>query len=163
MLQGLNGILIAGGLSAIVAGGIGLKIGADNEARKCDRKIEAVRKAAEEVINIKLQEILTLEAEKKQAVGEVDKVNATTRKQFEDLQAMLVADTVKREEASVKVEKAATAAARDAREASSRAQAAREAIQNVPEKCAAAGVPDDVVRMLNGILAPAPEARVGHR
>lgn len=156
MLTGLNGMLVAGGLSALVFGSIGLKIGADGEARKCDAKVEAVRKAAEGIINAKLQEILTLSAEKAQAVSEVEKVNATTKRQFEELQVMLAADTVKREEASIKVEKAATQAARDAREASSRAQAAREVIQNAADKCAAAGVPDDVVRMLNGIRTPAP-------
>lgn len=155
-MQGLNTLLITGGLAALIAGGLGLKIGADNEARKCDAKIEAVRKAAEGIINVKLQEILTLQAEKSQAVSEVAKVNATTRKQFEDLQAMLAADTVKREEASARVEKAATQAARDARDASTRAQAAREVIKNAADKCAAAGVPDDVVRMLNGIRATAP-------
>ena len=156
MLSGLQGMLIAGGLGAIVFGAVGLKMGADGEARKCDAKVEAVRKAAEGIINAKLQEILTLQAEKAQAVAEVDKVNTTTKRQFEELQVMLAADTVKREEASIKVEKAATQAARDAREASSRAQAAREVIQNAADKCAAAGVPDDVVRMLNGIRAPAP-------
>lgn len=150
----LQGILISAGLAAIVAGGIGLKIGSDNEARKCDGKIAVVRKAAEEVINAKLQEILTLTAEKAQAQAEVAKVNETTHRQFAELQTMLSADAVKRDEASAKVEKAATQAARDAREASARAQAAREVIQNVADKCAAAGVPDDVVRMLNGVLAP---------
>lgn len=156
MLQGLNGMLLAGGLAAVVGLGVGLKIGADGEARKCDAKVQAVKTAAEGIINAKLQEILTLQAEKAQAVSEVDKVNATTKRQFEELQLMLAADTVKREEASAKVEKAASQAARDAREASTRAQAAREVIQNAADKCAAAGVPDDVVRMLNGIRTPTP-------
>lgn len=156
MFGKLNGLLVTGVLAGVAGLGLGAKFGADHESRKCEAKVAAVRKAAEEVINAKLQEILTLQAEKAQALSEVEKVNATTRKQFEELQALLTADQAKRDEAAIKVEKAATQAARDAREAATRATAAREVIQNVADKCAAAGADPEFVRMLNGILAPTP-------
>lgn len=156
MLGKLNGLLLTGVLAAVAGLGLGLKLGADHEARKCETKITAVRKAAEEVINAKLQEILTLQAEKAQALDEVEKVNATTRKQFEELQLLLTADQAKREEAAGKVEKAATQAARDAREAAARATEARKVIQNVADKCATAAADPEFVRMLDSILAPTP-------
>lgn len=156
MLKGLNGALIGAGLAAIMAFGFGLKIGADGEHRKCEAKIAAVRKAAEEVINGNLQEIAVLQVERAQAQAEVAKVNETTLRYFNEMQALLTADQAKRDEAALKVEKAATDAARNAREAAARAQAAREVIQNVADKCAASGADPEFVRMLNGILAPDP-------
>jgi membrane protein involved in colicin uptake len=156
MINGLQGMLVSAGVAALVAFGAGWKFGGDSQAVKCQKDIAHVRKVAEDLINVKLQEIMTLQAEKAQAQAEVAKVNDTTRKQFEELQTLLAADQFKREEAAIKVERAANQAARDARDAATRAQAAREAIQNVADKCAAAGVPDDVLSMLNSILAPTP-------
>lgn len=152
----VQGMVIGGVVLAAVSFGAGMKVGADGEARQTEEKIETVKKASAKLIDEKLQEILTLQAEKAQALAEVAKVNATTMAQFQELQAILAADQVARTEASARVEAAAKDAARQARTAGERAQAAREVIQNVADQCARAGVPDDVVRMLNGILAPAP-------
>lgn len=156
MFKGLNGALIGAGLAAIVAFGFGLKFGADGEHRKCEAKITAVRKAAEEVINGNLQEIAVLQVERAQAQAEVAKVNETTLRYFTEMQALLTADQAKRDEAALKVEKAAIDASRNAREAATRAQAAREVIQNAADNCAGAPVSDDLLRMLNGIRTPAP-------
>jgi uncharacterized protein YyaL (SSP411 family) len=147
--------MVIGGLAgAALAGVAGMQFGKSLEKAACDKRIEVLQEAAAKLIDQKDAEIVVLQVEKAQAQGEVAKVNATTRKQFEDLQLLLSADQVKREEASLKVEKAANQAARDAREAASRAQAAREVIQNVADKCASAGADPEFVRMLNGILAP---------
>ena len=154
MFSGFQGMLVSAGLAAVVAFGVGWKWGSDSQTAKCTQQITQVRKIAEDLINTKLQEIMTLQAETAQAHAEVAKVNQTTRLQFEELQTLLTADQAKREAASIKVERAANQAAVAAREAATRAQAAREVIQNVADKCASAGVPDDVRRMLDGILAP---------
>lgn len=156
VLSGLQGMLVSAGLAGLVAFGAGWQLSADRQKGECQKQITRVKEIADGLINSQQQEILTLTAEKAQAQAEVAKVNAETMRQFEALQAMLTADQLKREEASELVARAANQAARDARTAATRAEAAREVIQNVADKCAAAGVPDDVVELLNGILAPAP-------
>jgi hypothetical protein len=151
-MMNLQGMLIAGGVAALVAGGIGLQVGKGLEKSACEKRIEVVEKAAAKLIDEKDAEILVLKAEKVQAQGEVAKVNAETLRQFNELQALLTADQAKRDEAAARVEAAAKQAAVNARDAAAKAQAAREIIQNVADQCARAGVPDDVVRVLNDIL-----------
>lgn len=155
-LSGFQGMVVSAAVAGLLAFGAGWKVGGDSQAVKCQKEVARVREIANNLINQQQQEILTLQAEKAQAQGEVAKVNAETNRQLEALAAMLTADQMKREEAAALVATAANQAARDARTAASRAAEAREVIQNVADKCAAAGVPDDVVELLNGILAPAP-------
>jgi Na+-translocating ferredoxin:NAD+ oxidoreductase RnfC subunit len=151
-MMNLQGMLIAGGVAALVAGGIGLQVGKGLEKGACERRIEILEKAAAKLIDQKDAEILVLSAEKAQAQAEVTKVNAETLRQFNELQVLLTADQAKRDEAAIRVEAAAKQAAVNARDAAAKAQAAREIIQNVADQCARAGVPDDVVRVLNDIL-----------
>lgn len=148
----LQGMLIAGGVSALVAGGIGMQVGKMMERGACETRVKALEKAAATLIDKKDTEILILGAEKAQAQAEVAKVNSETLRQFNELQLLLTADQAKRDEASARVEAAARQAAANARDAATKAQAAREVIQNVADQCARAGVPDDVVRVLNDIL-----------
>lgn len=156
MLTGFQGMAVAAAVAGIAAFGVGWKVGGDNQKAQCDKQIAVIKKVADDLINSQQQEILTLQAETAQAQGEVAKVNAETHRQFAELQALLTADQTKREEASARVAQAANQAARDARTAAQRADAAREVIQNVADKCASAGVPDDVVQLLNGLLSPTP-------
>jgi hypothetical protein len=151
-MMNLQGMLIAGGVAALVAGGIGMQVGKGLEKGACDKRIDVLEKAAASLIDKKDAEILTLRAEKAQAQAEVAKVNAETLRQFNELQVLLTADQAKRDEAAARVEAAAKQAAVNARDAAAKAQAAREIIQNVADQCARAGVPDDVVRVLNDIL-----------
>lgn len=151
-MMNLQGMLIAGGVAALVAGGIGMQVGKGLEKGACEKRIQIIEKAAASLIDQKDAEILTLGAEKAQAQAEVAKVNAETLRQFNELQVLLTADQAKRDEAAIRVEAAAKQAAVNARDAAAKAQAAREIIQNVADQCARAGVPDDVVRVLNDIL-----------
>jgi hypothetical protein len=156
MLTGLQGMLVSAGVAGLLAFGAGWQLSADRQKAECQKQVAVIKKVADDLINSQQQEILTLQAETAQAQSEVAKVNAETHRQFAELQALLTADQLKREEASALVAQAANQAARDARTAAQRADAAREVIQNVADKCASAGVPDDVVQLLNGILAPTP-------
>lgn len=122
------------------------------------REAAAERKAAEKIINRTL-------AERDQARAEVDKVNAAIAAQVRELAAILSADQVERAEAAKRMEAAAVKAAAEAKRAGERALAAREVIQNVADQCARAGVPADVLRVLNDfgsapmgpVRMPAPE------
>lgn len=150
-------MLVAGGIAGLVAFGGGMSFGKWLEKGACEKRIEAVKEAAAELIDKKDAEITTLGLEKAQAQAEVAKVNAETLRQFNELQTLLSADQVKRDEAATRVEKAAQLAAANARDAAAKASEARKVIQNVADQCARAGVPDDVVRVLNDILgAPSP-------
>lgn len=120
----------------------------------CDRKIQAVRHASEKLIAQGLQEIATTTAERDQAKAEVDKVNASTMAQLTALQTMLADDKVKREEASLRIEAAAKEASRNARTSAERAQAARDLMDKIADRCAGAPMPPDVKRLLDGILDP---------
>lgn len=150
-------------LQAMVIGGIalagfsawsGAKVQKGWDHADCDRKIQAVRNASEKLIAAGLQEIATTAAERDQAKAEVDKVNATSVAQFEALRLMLADDKVKREEASLRIEAAAKEASRNARTSAERAQAARDLMDKIADRCAGAPMPDDVKRLLDGILDP---------
>lgn len=144
----LIGALVAG----LAAGGLAWQIRGGVEKAACQSRIGDVMKASAELIDRKDSEIHVLQIEVAQARAEVVKVNETTRKQYEELQALLSADQIKRDEAAARVEAAARQAAANAKDAALKSQAAREVIQNVADQCARAGVPDDVVRVLNDIL-----------
>lgn len=98
-------------------------------------------------------------SERDQARAEVDKTNAAIAAQVKELAALMSADQAERQAAAMRMEEAATNAAKEAKLAGQRALAAREVIQNVADQCARAGVPDDVVRVLRDISGPA--AHVG--
>lgn len=159
----LQGMLLGGVALAAISGFAASQVQRGWDQNDCSKKIEAVKKASAKLIDAKLQEILTVEAERDQARAEVAKVNASTAQQLADIQKLLADDQVKREEASARVEAAAKEAARNAKAAGDRAQAARDLMATITDKCAGAGVPDDVLRMLNGILDPAAKAGVGDR
>lgn len=148
----LQGTLIGGLALAAIAGWGGAQVQKGFDHAECDRKIQDVRKASIKAINDQLQINLVLRAERDQAKAEVDKVNATTMAQFKALEEMLADDRVKREEASARIEVAAKEAAKNARTASERAQAARDA--GSQDRCAIADIPDDILRMLDGIGDP---------
>lgn len=112
---------------------------------KAERAAMTQRAAAERVINRVL-------AERDQARAEVEKVNAAIAAQIKELAAIMSADQAERTAAGARMEAAARMAAREAKQAGERALAAREVIQNVADQCARAGVPADVVRVLNDII-----------
>lgn len=145
----IGGLAIAG-LSAFAAS----QVQRHFDQAACEGSMKKIREASVVVINAKLQEILTLTAERDQAKAEVDKVNATTAAQFAALQTMLADDKVKREEASLRIEAAAREASKNAKTAGDRAQAIREIVDKVADRCAGADIPDDLKRMLDGILEP---------
>lgn len=152
---GMQGMLVGGlAIAALAAfGGSHLQKGIDERA--CERKVEKLRTASIAALNVVLQDKLTAEAERDQALGEVRKVNATTAAQFLALQTMLQDDQVKREEASIRVEAAAKEAARNAKTAGDRAQAARDLMVKIQDQCAGTDVPAELLRMLDGIADPA--------
>lgn len=147
-----QGMLVAGGLGALVAGGIAWQVRGGIEKGACAARVETVMREAGRKIDEKDAEIRVLTVEKAQAHAEVAKVNETTARQYLELQQLLTADQAKRDEAATRVEAAARQAAANAKDAAAKSQAAREVIQHVADQCARAGVPDDVVRVLNDIL-----------
>lgn len=142
--------------AAAIAGFSGYFAWRTGDAMGYDRGLGHAADKIRPVIEKMDAEIATLSAEKDQAQAEVAKVNETTARQFAELQGLLTADQAKREEAAARVEKIAAEAAREARQAGQRALAARELIQNVADECARAGVPADVLRVLNDILDAPP-------
>jgi hypothetical protein len=98
--------------------------------------------------------IIRTVAERDQARAEVDKVNGAIASQVAELAKLMSADKDERTAAALRMEAAATSAAKEAKLAGQRALAAREVIQNVADQCARAGVPDDVVRVLRDITGP---------
>lgn len=148
----IKAMMIGAAVAAVVAGGAGMTFGRWLEKGACDKRVAVVEKAAASIIDRKDSEIMTLGAEKAQAQAEVAKVNAETLRQFEEMKTLLTADQEKRDQAALRVEAAAKQAAVNARDAAVKAQEARKVIQNVADQCARAGVPDDVVRVLNDIL-----------
>ena len=148
----IKAMAIGAALGGLVLGGAGLQLGKSMERSACDKRLEVVQRAAASLIDAKDREILVLGAEKAQAQGEVAKVNAATLAQFEEMKQLLTADQAKRDAAAVRVEAAAKQAALNARDAAAKSIEARKVIQNVADQCARAGVPDDVVRVLNDIL-----------
>lgn len=148
MIGGWQGMLVGGLALAGVAGLAGFRAGENHGLSSAAKQIAPV-------ITGLNAEIAVLKVEKAQAVAEVAKVNATTAAQVAELKSLLTADADARAAASIRVEKAAQLAAANAKEAGARAQAAMEVIRNVADECARAGVPPDVKRMLDGILAPA--------
>jgi hypothetical protein len=155
-MTGFQGPLIAAVLSGVAALAVGWKLGGDSQRIACQKQIAEIRRVADDLLNKQLTEIKTLQIEKAGAFAEVDKVNATTVRQFNELQALLSVDAAKRAAASVQFEKAITQAGRDARDAATRAADARKVIENVANDCARAGMPDDVVGVLNGIIGATP-------
>lgn len=119
-----------------------------------------VKQVAEELAASKRVAIRLL-AERDQARAEVDKVNASIAMQVKELALLMSADSVERAAAAVRMEAAATTAAREARLAGQRALAAREVIQNVADQCARAGVPDDALRVLRNITGPSADMGQG--
>ncbi|MGL4443094.1 MAG: hypothetical protein ACRCU1_05680 [Alsobacter sp.] len=154
---GLKGMLLAGGLAALVTGGFAYKLGHDSGLSRAVKMVSVERdkitKAATKVIDGQIAEMTVLKAELAQARGEVVKVNTEILRQLEEQKTLLTADAEARQAASIRVEAAARQAAVNAKEAGARAQAAMEVIRNVADQCARAGVPPDVVRVLNDILS----------
>lgn len=154
-MMNLQGILIGAGLSALVSGGIVWQIKGAIDKGACAVEIDKVSKAAAIVIDRKDAEISTLTAEKRQAQGEVDKVNAESARQVAENEALRTVDQAKRDEAAIRVERAAQQAARDARTTAERVLAALEAMKaNATDKCVNADVAGDVRKLLDGILTP---------
>lgn len=156
MFNGLQGMLIAGGLSGIVALGIGYKMGADHEANRCQKivaaEVQKVKDAAADLIDHELALRAKAETEAAFAKGEVAKVNAQIATQLAEQKALLLADQAAREEAAKKSDAAAAQAARQSRETAAKFQAALEALKNDPDQCAHAPVSPDVKRMLDDLL-----------
>lgn len=149
-----QGTIIGALALAGVAAFAGSQVQRQIDHADCDRKLQELRAASVKALNEQVQINLTATAERDQAKAEVDKVNATTAAQFTALQAMLADDKVKREEASLRIEAAAKEASRNAKTAGERAQAVREIVDKVSDRCAASDIPDDLRRMLDGILEP---------
>ena len=152
-MMNFKAMSIGAALGGLVLGGVGLQAGRWMERGACDKRVAALERAAATLIDKKDAEILVLGTEKAQAQAEVAKVNSATLAQFEEMKLLLTADQAKRDAAAVRVEKAAQQAALNARDAAAKSIEARKVIQNVADQCARAGVPDDVVRVLNDILA----------
>jgi len=159
MIPGLNGMLLAGGLSAVIAGGLGMKAGALLEQAHSTRELERHDKAAAKLIEKKDGEIGTLGTEKSQCAAEVAKYNAASAEQVEKNRLVDEADRAARQAASQRMERLIIQASKDARDAAERSDRAREVILNVSDQCARAGVPADVLSVLNDILDP-PKAGV---
>lgn len=149
-----QGTIIGAVALAAVAAFAGSQVQRHFDNIACAGKLEAMRKASVKAINDQVQLNLITSAERDQAKAEVDKVNATTAAQLTALQAMLADDKVKREEASLRIEAAAREASRNAKTAGERAQAIRDIVDKVADRCASSDIPDDLRRMLDGILAP---------
>lgn len=156
MIAGGRLALVGMAAAGLIGAGFGMKYGHDLGERRGAKMVIDVRRASEKVITAKLGEIRTLTLERDQARAEVAKVNAETARQYAELKTLLTADADARAAAAVKVEAAATKAAKEAKLAGERVLLAKEVIQNVADACARAGVPDDVVRMLDSILAASP-------
>lgn len=144
-------LIMGAAVLAIAAGLAGSQIQKRIDAGECAKEVHKVRQAGVDALNLLNIEAETRGRERDQARREVEKVNATTAAQYNALAAMLADDRVKREEASTRVEAAAKEAARNARTATERATAARDLISQSPDRCASAAIPDDLVRMLDGI------------
>lgn len=148
----MNQAFIFGGIAlALGAGFAGSQIQKRIDAGECAKEVQKVRQAGVDALNLLNIEAETRGRERDQARAEVEKVNATTAAQYTALAAMLADDRLKREEASTRVEAAAKEAARNAKTAGERATAARDLISQSPDRCASAVIPDDIVRMLDGI------------
>jgi hypothetical protein len=115
---------------------------------EAQRDCQKERQAAERVVT-------RLVAERDQARGQVDKVNAAIAAQVAELAGLVAADQSERTAAAKRMESVARRAADEAKLAGERALAAREVIQNVADQCARAGVPGDVVRVLRDLAGDA--------
>jgi hypothetical protein len=152
----LQAMAIGGVAIALVAGGVSAAAATRLEASH-QQKIQA---AAEKKIKDTANGLINkLQTERDQARAEVVKYNAATAAQLAANQAALTADSVARIAASERMEKLLQQTSRDARAAADRSDAAREVIKNVADQCARAGVPADVLSVLNAILDP-PKAGV---
>lgn len=152
MIFNLQAMAIGGVAIAAVAGGLGVKAGSDLAKVHEVKAIEQVKKTANGLIN-------TLQAERDNARAEVKKFNDASAAQVTATLAAADADKTKRDQASARMEKVLLQVSVDARAAAERADAAREVIKNVADQCARAGVPPDVLSVLNTILDP-PKAGV---
>jgi hypothetical protein len=155
MFTGLQGALIAAGLSGLVAFGAGWKFGSDHESAQCEKKIEIVKRTSAELIDKQIALKAKAETEAAFAKGEVAKVNAEIQRQLEEQRNLLLADQAAREDAAKKADQAAVAAERQARATAAKFQAALEALKHDPDNCARAPVSADVKRMLDDLLAGA--------
>lgn len=145
--------LIKYGVIASVVFGAGFVSGQRWDAGAHAKELEAARDNSIALIQKQIDDKNVCVVERDQARAEVDKFNTTVKAQLEEFAALLVADADARTAALDQVNRAARVAASEARAAGEKAAQAREVIQNVADQCARAGVPDDVVRMLNDIIA----------
>lgn len=122
---------------------------------------EKGRKEGATELNAAKRVITRTVAERDQARAEVDKVNSAIASQVAELAKLMSADKDERTAAALRMEAAASSAAKEAKLAGQRALAAREVIQNVADQCARAGVPDDVVRVLRDITGPVADVGQG--
>jgi hypothetical protein len=152
MFANWRGILAAGAVGAVLTFAMGIRIGSDSAQRSCARDHERVKVAAGKLIDEQIALRRVIEVERDQARSEVDKVNASTARQFKALQATLMADKQSRAEAALRLENAAKIAAEEARETIERAREAREVIANASDACSGASVPSDVRVVLDAIL-----------
>jgi hypothetical protein len=148
----LIGMAAAGGavLAGLTAWPLAHGAGFEKAAKAHKEELDATKRVANRLL-----------AERDQARAEVDKTNAAIAAQVAELAKLMSADQVERTAAALRMEAAATSAAKEAKLAGQRALAAREVIQNVADQCARAGVPDDVVRVLRDITGP--DANVGKK
>lgn len=145
--------LLRYGLIASVVFGAGWVAGQRWDAGAHAKALAKQRQTAIELVTKEKMETAVCIKERDQAQAEVAKFNDTVRLQLEEFAELLMADTEARNAALAKVDRAARQAASEAKAAGEKAAQAREVIQNVADQCARAGVPDDVVRMLNDIIA----------
>lgn len=145
--------LIRYGIIGSIVFGAGFVVGERWDAGAHAREMKQARENSIALIDRQIQERRVCEVERDQARAEVEKFNTTVKAQLEEFAALLVADTEARTEALARVDRAARQAASEAKAAGEKAAQAREVIQNVADQCARAGVPDDVVRLLNDIIA----------
>jgi delta 1-pyrroline-5-carboxylate dehydrogenase len=155
----LQAMAIGGAAIALVAGGLGAKAGGDLTAAKLNREHAAAMKKLHDTADALTTK---LGVERDQARAEVRKINEATAAQLAANQAALTADAATRAAAADRMERLLQQTSRDAKAAAERSDAAREVIKNVADQCARAGVPPDVLSVLNAIIDP-PQAGLRDR
>lgn len=154
MIFGIKGMALAGVAGLALGGVIGVKGGVDLEKLNTVKQVNAVKVAAAKVLDTQIAETKTVTTERDQARAEVDKFNRATTAQAAATLAAAQDDLAKRDAAGRRMETLLQQTSRDARAAAERSDAAREVIKNVADQCARAGVPADVLSVLDTLLDP---------
>lgn len=95
--------------------------------------------------------------ERNQCWEEIEKVNLANQALTSELNQALAEDRVRRDAALERIREASEAAAASSQRLEAQTQEARKIIAEVSDACVRAGVPADVVGMLNAIAPSAPD------